>query len=67
MLVLWRQRIGESGNELDEIRLARGSGLLVDAAKMSLDRRLGHTEGYGDFGDAPNFDNGKQDSEFHRR
>ena len=57
---------GESGDELDQVRLAAGARLSVEVAEMGLHRRVGDAQRLGDFRNAADFDDGKKDAEFGR-
>src|SRR5262249_6951443 len=50
------ERIGKTGNELDEIRLAGGLGLREQAVQVGLDRGLADVQCLSNLCDAADFD-----------
>ena len=67
MAELAEERARKSRDELDQIGLAVGSGLLVEAAQMGLDRACPDPEGLGHFGSATDVDDGEKNAKLGRR
>src|SRR5215470_9338695 len=62
-----RKRTGEPGNELDELRLAVDPGLLVDVAKVGLDRLGGDAERLRHVGNPADLDYGQKHAQLSGR
>ena len=61
------ERVGETGNELDEVGLTAGAGLLIKMAEVSLGRGLGDAERMRDRRHAAELDHTEQHAQFHWR
>ena len=62
-----RERAGEAGKDLDQIRLPACAGLFIKALEMGFDRALADAERLGDLWRAADLDDGQQDADLHRR